>query len=85
MFNTPGPTIDKADRRLKLPDGNVQLGGKTYPVIFPKPLQHGFEWDDNDFQRELYDIVLNDFGHGAFLKVLKPRLPLIVLNSSLSI
>jgi len=50
MFNTPGPTIDEEDRRLKLLDGNVQLGGKTYPVLSPKPLQHGFKWDDNDFR-----------------------------------
>jgi hypothetical protein len=44
--------------------GEIELQGKTYPILRPQPLPHTFKWDDEYMVAELRLFCLNDVGHG---------------------
>lgn len=48
-------------------EGEIELQGRTYPILKAQPLPHTFRWDDKYKKAESRLFCLNDVGHGACL------------------
>jgi len=53
MTTTPAITV-----------GEVELDAVKYPIFLSQPIPNKFAWDDRAQVVEMYNIFLNDIGHG---------------------